>query len=105
MSNFFPDYDNFYSFFTNVTKTKIRVILESTEWTIRKESWNDFEFVNEWSELHLASEESSPILSGVITDPETNFQKLIDVFKNFQVNFQAELYDKEQVIVRCYKNS
>lgn len=104
MNNNFPEYDNFDSFFTNVTKTKLRVLLETNGWTIRKESWDDFECRNEWSELHLVSEENNPLLNGAIADPETNYQKLIEMFHNIQAKFQAELYDKEQVMLRCDKN-
>jgi hypothetical protein len=58
----------FHSFFTNVTKTQLKVLLETNGWIIRKESWNDFECTNEWSELHLVAEECNPLLNGLIAN-------------------------------------
>lgn len=100
----FPECNNFYSFFTNVTKTELRDLLESNGWKIRKESWDDYECINEWSELHLINEENNPLLNGVIANPETNYQILIDMFHLIQANFQTEFYDNEQVMLRCDKN-
>ena len=80
------------------------MLLETNGWTIRKESWADFECTNEWSNLHLVADESAPLLNGAIADPETNYPKLVEMFYNIQAKFQAELYDKEKVMLRCDKN-
>ncbi|MBL7934528.1 MAG: hypothetical protein JNM51_01815 [Bacteroidia bacterium] len=103
MNNDIPEYHNFYSFFNSPTKTELRIFLEQNGWTIRKESWNDFECTNDWSELYLHADEINPLLNGAIANSKINYQKLVDLFCGINAKFQAELYDKDKILLKSDK--
>src|ERR1700741_5424761 len=104
MNNEIPEYNNFYSYFNSPTKTELRLFLEQNGWVIRKESWSDFECTNDWSELYLHADETNPLLNGAIANSETNYQKLVDLFYSIGAKFQAELYDKDKIMLKSDKN-
>jgi hypothetical protein len=99
MHNDFPDFTNFYSSFDSPTKHGLKGLLEQHGWTSRKESWEDFELINEWSEFNLHANETKPILTGTIKVPEINYKILLELFRNANAKFIAELYDKDHVLI------
>ncbi len=105
MNNDIPQYNNFYSFFNSPTKAELKIFLEQNGWVTRKESWNDFECANDWSELYLHGDDINPLLNGTIANSETNYQKLIDLFCSINAKFQTELYDKDKTLLKSDKIS
>ena len=99
MNNDFPDFVNFYSSFDSPTKDGLKRLLEQNGWTSRKESWEDFELTNDWSEFNLLADERQPLLTGTIQKPETNYKILVDIFRKADAKFSAELYDKNKTLI------
>lgn len=99
MNNDFPNYVNFYSTFDSPTKQELKKLLEQNGWISRKESWEDFELTNEWSELSLLAEETNPLLTGTIKNPKTNYKILISLFYKAEAKFTAELYDENKILI------
>lgn len=99
MNNDFPNYVNFYSSFSSPTKSELKELLEQNGWTSRKESWEDFELTNEWSEFNLHADESKPLLTGTIRNPEPNYKTLVDLFRKANAKFSSELYDKDNTLI------
>ncbi|MDI9312067.1 MAG: hypothetical protein QM535_17770 [Limnohabitans sp.] len=100
MKTDFPNYVNFYATFISPTKTELKELFEKNGWKIRKESWEDFEFTNEWSELNLIRDENNPILKGTILNPEINYKTLFELLCNLGAKFQSELYDENSLLLR-----
>ena len=94
MNDDFPNYVNFYSSFDSPTKQELKRLLEQNGWASRKESRQDFELTNEWSEFNLLADETKPLLTGTIKDPENNYKALIDLFRNSKLNFQLNFMTK-----------
>lgn len=85
--------------FDSPTKHELKDLLERNGWTSRKESAEDFELKNEWSEFNLLAGETQPLLKGTIKDSETNYKILVGLFRKAQARFIAELYDKDNVLI------
>ena len=85
--------------FDSPTKHELKLLFEQNGWTSRKESWEDFELTNEWSELVLFAEEAKPLLEGTINNPEINYKTMIDLLCKAGAKFSAELYDENKVLL------
>lgn len=94
-----PRENNFYASFYNVSKTKIKDIFELNNWTCRKESWNDFEFRNSWTELILEGEDNKPLLNGMVAYHQDNLQALNKIFNSLEVQYRYEFYDEKKNVI------
>jgi len=72
MNNISTNYVNFYSIFSSPTKTEFKELFEKNGWTIRMESWTDFEFSNDWAIKNLIGDETNALLKGTIIRPQVN---------------------------------
>nr|WP_294937204.1 hypothetical protein [uncultured Flavobacterium sp.] len=99
MQNNLPNLVNFYASINFPTKNEVKKLLEQNGWKTRKESWEDFECTNEWSELNLLADENNPILKGILLNPEINYKKMVQLLYYFGAKFQAELYDEDNVLL------
>lgn len=103
MQKEFPDYVNFYSSFDNKSPKELKELLERNGWKSRKESWEDFELYNQWSELNLLKDNNNSLLKGSIKTNE-NYETLLDIFRKESVKFLAELYDENGELITSESN-
>ena len=90
-----PDFPNFYSLIFNLEKDEFVKLFENNGWKIRKSSWTEFEYSNNWSEFNVASvDENNVILNGSIINNSQNIELLINYFNDFDSKYQFELYDE-----------
>lgn len=99
-----PEENNFYASFSNISKTKLKDLLEQNDWTVRKSSWTDFEFGNSWTELILEGNDSEPLLNGRVAFHKDNITLLDKLFDSLGGQYIYEFYDKDKNLILEKKN-
>lgn len=93
-----PTYNNLYGDILMVdSKTQLAEKFYQIGWSVRKASWTDYEIQCEWAELIIESDDTSPLVSGVI-DP-VMLQRLAQLLTDFQIRYKLELYDEKNTIL------
>jgi len=99
-----PEENNFYASFSNITKTSIKCLFETNNWTIHKSSWTDFELNNSWSDLVLEGNENEPLLNGRVSFHKDNIFLLDNLFNSLDGQYIYEFYDNDKNLILEKKN-
>lgn len=99
-----PGENNFYASFKNISKTKIKDLLEQNDWTVRKSNLKDYEFGNSWTELTLEGNDNEPLLNGRVAFHQDNIILLDKLFNSLGGQYLYEFYDKDKNILLEKKN-
>jgi hypothetical protein len=99
-----PEENNFYASFSNISKTRLKDLLEQNDWTIRKSSWTDFEFGNSWTELMLEGSDNEPLLNGRVAFHKDNIILLDKLFNSLGGQYIYEFFDKDKNLILEKKN-
>jgi len=94
-----PDGNNFYAAFKAASKDQIREAFISYGWQCRKESWEDFELTNDWSELVLHGNVNEPLIAGAVIFNPANVEKLEAILTNIDGQYQFEFYDEQKSLL------
>ncbi len=86
--------NNFYSFFQTATKQNLLKILLDNGWICKHTDNERIEIINEWSELTIYEWDKLVQLNGVLINTPDSFNRLVKIFKDLNINFQAEVYDE-----------
>jgi hypothetical protein len=100
-----PEQNNFYAIFNNITKIRIKEVLEKHGWASRKASGADFELANSWSELILESDNSETFLNGMVAFHQDNIAFLDKIFNDLGVQYNYEFYDDQKNLILEKKTS
>ncbi len=99
-----PEGNNFYAYFENTNKDKLKELFTQNGWTIRKSSWTDFEIENAWSEFSLEGDNEQPLLSGRVLFNSDYIALLNNLFDRLDCKYQYEFYDNEKNLILEKKN-
>ena len=99
-----PEENNFYASFSNITKTSVKCLLETNNWTILKASWTDFELNNSWTDLILEGDENEPLLNGRVAFHKDNIFLLDKLFNSLGGQYIYEFYDNDKNLILEKKN-
>jgi hypothetical protein len=94
-----PYKNNFYASFCNVSKRQVKEAMENNGWSSRKISWTDFELINEWSELVLEDDESTPLLNGFVVFNQAVIVILDTVFNSLNGSYTYEFYSGNKDLI------
>ena len=98
-----PESTNFYAWLDTTSTESVTSIFEQNAWTVRKPGWDEQEFFNNWSELHLEPDSQGLVLNGLVAFHPANIVKLDQLLNTLGVAYQYEFYDSgKQLLLKKY---
>lgn len=91
--------------FKDVSKGKVKEVLEKNGWSSRNCSWTDYELTNDWSELVLEGDDDEPLLNGAIVFVDKSIEILDKTFKTLGGYFVYEFYDDNKSLFLEKRNN
>jgi hypothetical protein len=104
MTDILPETNNFHSVINKLTISELMSILAKKGWTIRKSAWDEYECKNDWSELTITEDNEEILISGLLKEPELNYELIVSLFRDTNGDFRTELYDQSNLLIKSNQN-
>lgn len=98
-----PAGNNFYAELFNKKSGTITPVFQTNGWIVRKISFTDFEFINNWSELILSENDGDLLLHGAIAYHPENINAIKLIFDSFECSYNMEFYEDQKLIQQFKK--